>query len=113
MPMFKKCMLYVSTITVALIAVAVATQTKSAVVGSCMAGVTGYPTIQQAVNSVPSGGTVLVCPGTYTEQMTITVPLRLAGVTAAGSADAVITAPASLVANAVQVNTGYSFPALV
>jgi parallel beta-helix repeat protein len=111
--MFKKCMLYVSTITVALTAVAVATQTKTAVVGSCMAGVTGFPTILQAVNSVPSGGTVLVCPGTYPEQVTITVPLRLAGVTAAGSADAVITAPASLLANAVQANTGYSFPALV
>jgi len=69
-------------------------------VGTCMANVQSYPTISAAVSSVPAGSTVDVCPGTYAEQVTITVPLTLIGFRV-GTADlALITVPAGgLVAN--------------
>jgi nitrous oxidase accessory protein NosD len=38
-----------------------------------------YRTIQAAVNAVPSGGTVVVCPGTYHEQVVIKKPVSLEG----------------------------------
>jgi len=57
-------------------------------VGSCH-GV-GYATISAAVASVPSGATIKVCPGNYTEQVVITKPLTLTGVVAAGSAASTI-----------------------
>jgi Protein of unknown function (DUF1565) len=39
----------------------------------------GYSTIQSAVTAAPSGGTVIVCPGTYTENVVISQPLKLVG----------------------------------
>ncbi len=38
-----------------------------------------HSTIQSAVNDAPSGGTVIVCPGTYTESVVISQPLTLTG----------------------------------
>jgi Right handed beta helix region len=38
-----------------------------------------FKTIQSAVNAAPAGGIVVVCPGTYHEQVVITKPLTLAG----------------------------------
>ena len=38
-----------------------------------------YSTIQSAVNAAPSGGTVVVCAGTYTEDVVISQPLTLTG----------------------------------
>jgi Periplasmic copper-binding protein (NosD) len=38
-----------------------------------------FKTIQSAVNAAPAGGTVVVCPGTYYEQVVIGKPLTLAG----------------------------------
>ena len=38
-----------------------------------------YRTIQSAVNAAPAGGTVVVCPGTYHEQVVIAKPLNLQG----------------------------------
>jgi Right handed beta helix region len=42
-------------------------------------GSAAYSTIQSAVNAAPSGGTVIVCPGIYTEHVVISSPLTLAG----------------------------------
>ena len=44
---------------------------------SCDTG--AYSTIQSAVNDAPSGGTVIVCPGTYPESVVISQPLTLTG----------------------------------
>ncbi|HEY4464709.1 MAG TPA: right-handed parallel beta-helix repeat-containing protein [Streptosporangiaceae bacterium] len=41
-----------------------------------------YKTIRSAVKAAPAGGTVVVCPGTYHEQVAITKPLRLEGIKA-------------------------------
>ena len=38
-------------------------------VGTCRHGVVTFATIQSAVNASTAGGTVLVCPGTYPEQV--------------------------------------------
>lgn len=39
-----------------------------------------YPTITQAINSVPANSTIKICPGTYHEQLLITKNLTLTGV---------------------------------
>jgi len=60
-----------------------------------------YATIQAAVSAVPAGSTVVVCPGSYPEQVLITQPLTLKGVTDGTGDAAVITVPAGgLVLNA-------------
>jgi hypothetical protein len=43
-------------------------------VGGCKTGLTNFTTIQAAVNAVPPGSTIFVCPGTYPEQVTIAGP---------------------------------------
>jgi len=70
--------------------------TNTLVVGptTCQPGKPHYTLIQAAVNAVPNGGTVLVCPGTYPEQVAITKPLILKGVTDGTKNAAIITVPA-------------------
>jgi parallel beta-helix repeat protein len=69
-------------------------------VGSCLSGLVKFTTIQAAINSVPSGSTIKICPGNYREQLLITDSLILLGVAHAGS-DAVVIYPptAGLVQN--------------
>ena len=62
-------------------------------VGTCMPPLQSFTTISAAVSSVPSGSTVDVCPGTYAEQVTITVPLTLQGVAAGTANQVVVTVP--------------------
>jgi hypothetical protein len=53
------------------------------------------PTIQAAVNASSQGDTVLVCPGTYPEQVTITKNLTLQGLVVGTAGQVVITPPAA------------------
>ncbi len=72
-----------------------ASATSSTAVGLCSAAGTHYLTIQAAVNAaelLPAPRTVRVCPGTYTEQVTITAALTLEGV-ANGTSDAAVIVP--------------------
>jgi len=62
---------------VASIAVPTSLHAATLYVGSC--GGPNKPTIQAAVNASSPGDTVLVCPGTYPEQVTITKDLILQG----------------------------------
>lgn len=69
-------------------------------VGTCKPHLQSFSTISAAVSSVPSGSTVEVCPGTYPEQVTITVPLTLQGLTSGTANQVLITVPSGgLVAN--------------
>jgi hypothetical protein len=62
-------------------------------VGTCEPHLTSYSTISQAVGIVPPGSIVDVCPGIYTEQITIAKPLTLQGVTIGNANAAVINVP--------------------
>jgi hypothetical protein len=64
-------------------------------VGPCKPSLVSFPTISAAVSGVPPGSTVLVCPGTYPEQVTIAQPLTLKGITSGNAGQAVITVPGS------------------
>lgn len=59
-------------------------------VGTCHKSAPIYSTISAAVSSVPSGSTVLVCPGNYPEQVLITRPLTLKGLPGQGAASVVV-----------------------
>lgn len=52
---------------------------------NCDIKLVGYQTIQAAVNTVPSGSTIEVCPGIYPEQVVISKPLTLTAFTGAAS----------------------------
>jgi hypothetical protein len=62
-------------------------------VGTCKSG--SFATISAAVASVPAGSTVDVCPGGYYEQVTISKPLTLQGVTSGNSSQVIIAVPTS------------------
>ena len=62
-------------------------------VGTCLPNIQSYSTISAAVSAVPAGSTVEVCPGTYAEQVTISSPLTLVGITSGTSNQALITVP--------------------
>ena len=62
-------------------------------VGTCEPKLHSYSTISEAVSTVPAGSIVEVCPGTYPEQVTISQPLTLEGITSANSDKAIITSP--------------------
>jgi nitrous oxidase accessory protein NosD len=61
-------------------------------VGACRSGLQSFVTIQSAVNASSLGTTILVCPGTYPEQVVINKALTLTGV-ASGTSDAAIIVP--------------------
>jgi hypothetical protein len=72
-------------------------------VGTCEPSYTSLSTIGAAVSAAPATGstTILVCPGTYPEQVLITKKITLKGVASGGANAAIITPPAAgLVANA-------------
>jgi hypothetical protein len=70
-------------------------------VGTCLPNKASYATISEAVQGVPSGSTILVCPGVYAEQVVIGKSLTLKGQTSGNSAYPVIMPPVGgLVPNA-------------
>ena len=73
-------------------------------VGTCTS-LNNYATIQQAVNAVPPGSTIRICPGKYHEQVLINQKVTLLGI-AYTSSDAVVVLPPStgLVANTIDVD---------
>ena len=78
-------------------------QASSVSVGNCLPALPHFSTIQAAINASAQGGTVLVCPGVYQEQISIFHPLTLKGVDVGGSNMAVITMPAGGVGTQVYV----------
>lgn len=74
---------------------------------TCKPTLKHYSTIQSAVSSVAWGSVVDVCPGTYPEQVVISQPLTLQGVTDGVGSAAVIAVPGGgLVQNGTSVSFG-------
>lgn len=70
-------------------------------VGTCLPGKVSFDSLTDAVQGVPPGSTILVCPGVYAEQIVINKSLTLKGQTSGNSAYPVIMPPpGGLVANA-------------
>lgn len=65
-----------------------------------------YTSIQTAVNAVPAGSTIQVCPGNYYEQVVISKKLTLEGIVGASQDAAVIFSPSGgLAQNTIDVDT--------
>jgi parallel beta-helix repeat protein len=76
------------------------TQASTVQVGGCKTGLTNFMTIQAAVNAVPGGSTIFVCPGSYPEQVTINKNVTLNGVSFGNSNNPTVVPPiGGLVAN--------------
>lgn len=90
------------------ISFAATTVTKFAV-GTCEPNLQSFTTISDAVQQVPSGSTVLVCPGNYPEQVKITQPLTLQGVRIGGNNAAVVTVPTGGLKQTVTDHFGNTF----
>jgi hypothetical protein len=92
-----------------------AVQASTVQVGLCKTGLVNFTTIQAAVNAVPAGSVIEVCPGTYPEQVTITKKLTLEGI-ASGSLDAptiVPPSPAGLAQNGTDINGNAVYPQIL
>src|SRR5262249_31853887 len=71
-------------------------------VGTCLPNLPSFSTITAALIANPAPNVVKVCPGTYTEQVQITQPVILQGVTSANSGQVIIAVPSGgLVTNAI------------
>jgi parallel beta-helix repeat protein len=62
-------------------------------VGTCKAGFKTFPTITLALLALPSPNVVLVCPGTYFEQVQITFPVSIEGISANNQARPIVAPP--------------------
>jgi hypothetical protein len=84
--------------------VTLASATVTYAVGSCKPTLKSFTTIMAALGATPAPNVVEVCPGTYPEQIEITIPVTLEGVTANNSTQAIITVPSGgLITNDVQL----------
>jgi len=69
------------------------TTAKTVQVGACKTNLPNFSSIQAAVNAVPSGATIDVCPGTYPEQVIINAPVILQGVASGPDQAVLVTVP--------------------
>jgi parallel beta-helix repeat protein len=77
-----------------------AAQASTVAVGTCPTTYITFSAIQTAINAVPAGSIIKICPGNYYEQLSITKKLTLQGIVF-GTQDAVVIYPPAggLVAN--------------
>ena len=81
------------------------------VVGTCMPNKVSYDSLTDAVQGVPAGSTIQVCPGSYAEQVVIDKSLTLKGIASGNGAYPVIVPPAGgLAADAIALNVNSFFP---
>lgn len=73
----------------------VTTGAKTVQVGGCMTNLKNFPNISAALGAVGPGSTINICPNTYAEQLTITSPVNLVGVSSGTNAAVTITVPSS------------------
>jgi parallel beta-helix repeat protein len=85
--------------------------TVTYVVGTCKSG-TRFSTIQSALDASPAPNTVEVCPGIYSEQVTISHPVTLEGIAEGNGSLAQIELPSDYTANASVIAGGATEPAV-
>ena len=68
-------------------------------------GYDAFGTIQAGIDAVAAGGTVNIAAGTYTEQLTISQSVTLAG---AGSSSTILQAPSDLSGDEIEIENGAS-----
>ena len=83
-------------------------------VGTCVANVVQFTSIQGAVNSVPPGSTIKICPANYGEQVVVNKNLTLVGVNS-GTADnpALVIPSGGFVANTASLTSGHPIAAQI
>jgi len=84
----------VSIVMLAVWSVAQTPTSSTYVVGTCKPTLPSYKTISAALAAVPAPVTVQVCPGTYPEQIVITQPVTLEGITNGNAGQVVVQTPA-------------------
>jgi hypothetical protein len=72
-----------------------ASATVTYAVGTCEPRLASFETIQSALGAAPLPNVVKICPGTYPEQLAITFPVTLEGISAGNATGATISVPAS------------------
>jgi len=90
------------------------TMAATVYVGTCVANVTPYATIQAAVNAAKPGSTISACPGNYPEQVVINKDLTLTGYQPAGAQKTVLVIPpGGFVANATGLTSSRAIAAQI
>jgi nitrous oxidase accessory protein NosD len=90
------------------------TMAATVYVGTCVANVTRYATIQAAVNAVKPGSTIRVCPGNYSEQVVINKDLTLTGYQSGSTQNPVLVMPSGgFVANATGLTSSRAIAAQI
>jgi parallel beta-helix repeat protein len=83
-------------------------------VGTCVANVVQFNTIQGAVNAVPPGSTIKVCPAKYAEQVVINKNLTLIGVDSGSADNPVLVIPlGGFVPNTTSLTSGHPIAAQI
>ena len=82
------------------------------VVGTCKPTYPSFSTISAALAAQPAPTTVQICPGTYNEQIVITQPVSLQGITG-GSSDEVTVAPPGVLNSSGFLSNGASVTSLL
>ncbi len=94
-------------LTLGVVCSALSAMAANVAVGSCKPSLPSYPDIQQAVNSVPAGSTIQVCPGSYPQQVVVNKNLIIKGIASGNQGAAIITVPVGgLVQNTASLATG-------
>ena len=84
------------------------------VVGTCVPNVVQFTTIQLAVNAVPAGSTIKICPNNYPEQVVVNKNLTLIGVNSGTTDNAVLVIPSGGFAqNTTSLTSGHPIAAQI
>ena len=83
-------------------------------VGTCVANVVHFATIQGAVDAVPPGSTIKICPANYPEQVVTNKNLTLTGVSSGSADNPVLVIPSGgFVPNTASLTSGHPIAAQI
>jgi parallel beta-helix repeat protein len=95
---------------VTMLALGSGTAAATTAVGTCRPDLAHFDTFSDAIPGTPDGGTILVCPGTYAEQILVNKNLTISGTQSGNSGLPVIAPPqGGLVQNTISYNVSSGF----